>query len=106
MAREIWSAVSLISGPHCSFMRPAGVESESEAPRAARAAALPPAGGDAAHADLRFLGIDRPALALDALEVALEQREAGNRVPGVRREAGALGVIAQPREAFLEQEKL
>ena len=31
MAREIWSAVSLISGPHCSFMRSAGVESESAA---------------------------------------------------------------------------
>ena len=71
-----------------------------------RAAVIAHAGGDAAHADLRFLGIDRPALALDALEVALEQREVGHRVPGVRREAGALGVIAQPREAFLEQEKL
>src|SRR5947208_102319 len=71
-----------------------------------RAAVIAHAGGDAAHADLRFLGIDRPALALDALEVALEQREVGHRVPGVRREAGAPGVIAQPREAFLEQEKL
>src|SRR4051794_6765775 len=29
-------------------------------------------GGDAANADLRFLIVGRPALALDALEVALE----------------------------------
>src|SRR4051812_40380757 len=35
------------------------------------------AGGDAAHADLRLLVVRRPALALNALEVALEEAEIG-----------------------------
>src|SRR5262245_46724676 len=60
------------------------------------------AGGDAAHAELGFLVVGRPALALDALELALEQRHAGKRVAGVRGEPRALGVVAQPREAFFQ----
>src|SRR5258705_1108731 len=70
------------------------------------AAVVPDPRGDAAHADLRFLVVGRPALAVDALEIALERRHPGERVLGLRREAGALGVVAQPREPFLEQEQL
>src|SRR5688572_33397608 len=57
------------------------------------------AGGDAAHADLGLLVVGRPALGLDALELALERGERGERVLGMRGEAGALRVIAQACEA-------
>ena len=74
MVREMRSAVSLTSGPHCTFMRSAGVESESAA---TSAGVVADAGGDAAHAELGFLVVGGPALALDALELALEERQAG-----------------------------
>src|SRR5581483_892634 len=64
------------------------------------------AGGDAAHADLRLLVVGGPALALGALEVALEKPEVGDGVLGVHGEAGALRVVAQTREAVVEQEQL
>src|SRR5574339_59441 len=71
-----------------------------------RAVVVADPGGDAAHAELGFLVVGGPALALDALELLLEQRHARQRVAGVRGKPGALGVVAQPREAFLEQEQL
>src|SRR6185436_16711420 len=71
-----------------------------------RAVVVADPGGDAAHADLGLLAVGRPALALDLLQVALEELHAGERVLGVRGEAGAFRVIAQPREALLEQEEL
>src|SRR5262245_48035980 len=51
------------------------------------------AGRDAAHAEFGFLVVGRPALALDALQLALERGDVRQRVLGVRREAGALGVV-------------
>jgi len=65
----------------------AGVESESAATSEPPSSLTPAA---TQRTRLRFLGIDRPALALDALEVALDQREAGQRFLVCRRKAGAL----------------
>src|SRR5690349_6019999 len=63
-------------------------------------------GGDAAQPELGLLVVGRPALTLDALELALEQGEAGDRVLRVRAQAAALRVVAQPRRAVLQQEEL
>src|ERR1051326_3371349 len=71
-----------------------------------RAVVVADARGDATHADLRLLVVRGPALALDFLEVALQELDAGQRIFGVRSEPGALRVIAQPREALLEEEQL
>src|ERR1041384_67510 len=71
-----------------------------------RAAVVADARVDATHADLRLLVVRGPALALDFLEVALQELDAGQRIFGVRSEPGALRVIAQPREALLEEEQL
>src|SRR5574341_1972991 len=71
-----------------------------------RAGIVADPGGHAAHAELGFLVVGRPALALDALQLALELGQRGKRVPGVRRETRALRVVAQAREAFLEEKEL
>src|SRR3954469_6374552 len=63
---------------------------------------VPNAGRDAAHANLRFLAVGRPAGALDALELALELREVGDGVLGMRREPRALRIVAKARKAVLQ----
>src|SRR5690606_28347690 len=71
-----------------------------------KTAVVTDARGHAAHAELRFLVVRRPALAPDAVELALEDRQRGERVPGVRRESRAARVLAQPRRALFAEEEL
>jgi len=62
--------------------------------------------GDAAYAGFRFLVVGRPALALDALELALELRHRGDRIFRERAQSGAARVVAKPGEAVFQQEEL